>query len=254
MIVGLVSCYEEGLLAAAAVDSLLPACDRVHVADGPIGDAAPGGLATGWQERYRREQRVSIHYDAWESDAGKRSWLLAKTRRYPAPTWGVIVDGDELLVHGEQIPALIEYREAQADAAGQVALNVPLRLVEADGSVGFLTARVLRLDLIERWLISSYHILLRSRVEVSLPNAYPLQCGEPDRRETEPTTGLQIRRPHQGEAHILHRPGLRAPQRSAERQSAAEGTVFDSLVREAGLGVAHGERPRDDRPAIWLPQ
>lgn len=252
MIVGLVSSFVEGQLAADSVRSLLSCCDAVRVLEGPIGEGHTGGTDTDWTQ-FKRDGRVIVKRGGWGTDADKRTALLDETRRYSTPTWGVIVDADEILVSGEYLPSLIEYRQAQADVQDQIAINVPLRLVEADGSVGLITARVLRLDLIERWLISSYHILLRSGVEVSLPNAYPLRCGEPDRQETEKTTGLQIRRPHQGEPHILHRSILRAPDRDVERQSSAEGTMFDKLVKESGLDAAHGERAKDERVALWLP-
>lgn len=252
MIVGLVSTWKEGRLAVDAVRSLLACCQTVRVLEGPIGEPSEGGIDTDWTQ-FKREPRVIVTGGAWDSDAEKRSALLDSTRRFAAPTWGVIVDADEILVSGEYLPSLIEYRQAQADVQDQIAINVPLRLVEADGSIGLITARVLRLDLIERWLISSYHIQLRSGVEVSLPNAYPLKCGEPDRQETEETTGLQIRRPHQGEPHILHRSILRAPDRDVERQSSAEGTMFDKLVKESGLDAAHGEHIKDERVALWLP-
>lgn len=252
MIVGLVSTFCEGQLAADSVRSLLSCCAAVRVLDGPIGESS-SGANTDWTQ-FKKEGRVVVGHGHWESDAEKRTALLQTTRRYSTPTWGVIVDADEILVSGEYLLSMIEYREAQASAAEQVAINVPLRLVEVDGRIGFVTARVLRLDLIERWLISSYHILLRSGVEISLPNAYPLACGEPDRMATEETTGLQIRRPHQGEPHILHRSILRAPDREVERQSAAESTEFDRMVRDAGMGEAHGESAQDDRSAIWLPR
>ncbi len=260
MIVGLVSTYREGRLAEDAVRSLLSCCQHVIVADGPIGDNPPAGVETDWKV-FRKDQRVAVHDFAsftsgksWLTDADKRTWLLEKTRRYPAPVWGIILDGDELLLYGEQIPALIEHHEQEARANEGTSLGATMRIVEGDGTCGVITARILRLDLIERWLISSYHLLLKNGQEVSKPNGYFLKAGEPDTDRIETTTGMQIRRPLQGEPHILHRSFLRPPQRSAERQSAAEATAFDELVRDAGLGELHGERPADERPAIWLPR
>ena len=252
MIVGLVSCYREGRLAADAVASLLGCCQVVWVLDGPIGEPREGGVDTDWTAF--RKQPVNVQYGTWESDAGKRTALLEKTRRYPGPVWGVIVDGDEVLMFPERIPALIEHHEAEAASKNEVSAGATLRIVEGDGTVGLVTARVLRLDLIERWLISSYHMLLRNGVEVSRPNAYILKAGEPDMLERDLTTGMQRRRPLIGEPHLLHLSWFRPPQRDAQRQSVAEGSEFDRLVREAGLSEAHGERPKDDRVGIWLPQ
>jgi hypothetical protein len=253
MIVGLVSCYREGRLAQDAVQSLLSCCDAVRVLEGPIGEPADGGRDTDWKA-FHRDPRVIVQAGGWETDAAKRTALLQTTRRYPPPVWGVIVDGDELLMYGDGIPALLEHHEQEAEARGEVSWGATLRLVEGDGSCGLIMARLLRLDLIERWLISSYHLLLKNGVEVSRPNAYLLAGAEADRDELEPSTGMQVRRPLQGEPHILHRSFLRPPQRTAERQSKLEGSEFDRLVRDAGLGGVHGERPADDRVGIWLPQ
>ena len=254
MIVGLVSCYREGQLAADAVRSLLPACQRVYVLEGPIGGASPQGVETNWLQ-FRKGGRVLVRPGSWGSDAEKRTALLRWVmQRQVGPVWGVIVDGDEQLMYPEGIPALIEHHTLEAEAQGTVSVGATLRLVEGDGTIGLILARVLRLDLIDRWLISSYHLLLKNGVEVSRPNAYILRPGDPDSEKTDLSTGMQLRRPLMGEPHILHRSWFRPPQRAAERQSAAEGTDFDRMVRAAGLGEAHGERPADDRPAIWLPQ
>ncbi len=252
MIVGLVSTYREGLLAAEAVRSLLACCDQVRVLDGPIGEPSGGGIETDWSV-FRREQRVVVDHGACGSDAEKRTILLERTRRLPAPVWGVILDGDELLVNGQNLPSLIEHHELEAEANGQVSFGATLRLVEQDGSAGLIMARLLRLDLVERWLISSYHILLKTGMEVSRPNAYFLKAGEPDTDRVESSTGMQVRRPLQGEPHILHRSGLRPPQRNAERQSAAEGSALDQLAASVGLAGVRSEGTQDDRPAIWLP-
>ena len=253
MIVGLVSTFQEGHLAEDAVRSLLPCCRTVLVNEGPITDASDvTSDASGWGWA-RKEQRIVVAYGAFPSDAAKRTALLSRTRRYPAPVWGLVLDGDELLLHGDQIPALIEHHEAQAAHAGKEPLRVPLRLVDGDGTTSVMTGRLLRLDLIERWLISSYHILLRNGVEVSLANGKLRDCDQPDSRELDVTTGLQLRRPLQGEPHILHRSFLRSPDRQAERQSVAEGDEFSRLVRSAGVGAAHGETAKDERSRLWLP-
>lgn len=254
MIVGLVSCYQDGRLAEDAIRSLLPCCQNVFVFDGPIGEPEPSYLHsnTDWKA-LDKTGRMFRHIGQWASDAEKRTGLLAKSRRFPGPLWGIVLDSDELLVNGEQIPALIQYHEQQAENAEREPFRIPLRLMDGDGTASVMTGRILRLDLIERYLISSYHVKLTNGAEVSLANGVLVPAGEPDKTALDVTTGLQMRRPLQGEPHILHRAFLRPPQRTAERQSVAEGSAFDALVREAGLGEAHGEKPRDERSAIWLP-
>lgn len=252
MIVGLVSTWNEGRLAADAVRSLLACCDVVLVQDGPIGEAA-GGIPTDWTA-FRRDPRVIVASQGapYVSDADKRTWLLERTLRYPGPVWGVILDGDELLVHGGQVPALLEHHEAQAALQEREPLRVPLRLVDGDGTTSVVTGRILRVDLAERYVHSSYEIRLRNGVTVALGNGRLVGGDEPDTTRLDVTTGLQLRRPLQGEPHILHRPYLRAPQRDAVRQSAAEGAGFETLVREAGLGSLPDAQ--DGRTSIWLPQ
>lgn len=248
--IGLVSTYLEGRLAEDAVRSLLACCQTVIVAEGPIA-ADKDGPITDW-ERFRKDQRVIVHEGWWNSDAEKRSWLLEKTRRY-GQCWGIILDGDEALINEQHLPAVVDYYEAEATNADRDPLRVPLRLVDGDGTTSVMTGRVLRLDLVERYLISSYHLLLRNGVEVSLANGILRRADHPDVTARDLTTGMQLRRPLQGEPHILHRSFLRPPQRDAERQSVAEGTVFDRLVREGGLLSVHGELAKDERSEIWLP-
>jgi len=254
MIVGLVSTWRDGRLAEDAVRSLLTCCQSVYVLDGSIGEPGEAFLhsETNWKD-LSKTARVFHHTGAWQSDAEKRTQLLLRTRRLAVPVWGVVLDSDELLVSGEQIPALIQWHEQNAAHAEQEPFRIPLRLMDGDGTASVMTGRILRLDLVERYLISSYHLKLTNGAEVSLANGVLVPAGEPDKTTLDVTTGLQMRRPLQGEPHILHRAFLRPPQRTAERQSVAEGSAFDALVREAGLGEAHGERAQDDRSAIWLP-
>lgn len=243
MIVGLVSTFEEGRLATEAVASLLPACRSVVVFDGPIGDAARSGYASDWTE-LRKSGRVIVREGSWASDAEKRTAMLEHTRRYPAPVWGLILDGDELLLHGESIPSWIEFYENAAADAGREPLRCPLRLTDGDGTVSVMTGRILRLDLVESWLFSSYEIMLRNGVPVALGNGKLRAVGQPDSEERDVSTGLQLRRPLPGEPSIVHRAHLRAPGRLAARQSEHERDRFAQL--------AQGETA-DERVEIWLP-
>lgn len=250
MIVGLVSTYREGRMAASAVRSLQACADVVHVLEGPIGDAPDAGKLTDWRS-FRKDQTVHVHGGLWPSDAAKRTELLGFTRRYPPPVWAVIVDGDEILMHGEYLPDLIEHVEAKDDASGETTFAFPLRIMEVDGSCAILGGRVLRADLVDAYLISSYHLLLRNGVEVSLPNEPLRFAGEPDLAPVEgESIERQRRRPLAGEPHILHRSFLRAPQRAAQRQNVAEATEFERLAAASGVV---GERAAEGGVPIWLP-
>ncbi len=257
MIVGLCSSYREGRLAASAVRSLLPACDRVVVLEGPIGDAPPLGPQTDWRP-LQKNGKVVVKHGAWESDAAKRTAMLetAKTVWARAPVrstakppgeklWGVILDGDELLLHGDVLP---EYFDALPPDAGGFSVH----LVELDGSCSYIPNRLLRLDVIESWAISSYAFVLTSGVTVSLPNVKILDAGEPDTGEWFEVNGSarQRRRPLQGEPHILHRSVLRSPERQqVRRQHEAEADSWGALVG----GAPVGEKPAGDGARIWLP-
>ena len=255
MIVGLVSTYQDGALAASAAGSLLLAVEQVVVGVGPIGGerepAVPPPLTTDWRS-FQRSGRVSVFEGSWETDAAKRTDLLvrASVGRSGVPLWGVVLDGDELLVHGAELAPLIAHADEVERVTGEKQYGVALRIVEADGSCSRIPARVLRLDRIVRYLVSSYHLELEGGVEVSMPNVPLVLAGEPD--STRLVAGMQARRPLPGEPCILHRSHLRSPARTARRQNVAEGEAFAELDR---LGLRH-ESPHvpADAPRLWLPQ
>lgn len=235
MILGLCSTYDGGTLARSAVRSLLTACDRIIIADGPIGDAPdkPGE----WNLEH-----VQIMRGRWASDADKRTAMLKRAQTYPALKWGVILDDDEALVDGQYLP---EY----FDALDPDAMGFSLHLMELDGSCSYIPNRVLRLDRIRRWTLSSYQFELDSGVLVSRGNLPILRGGEPEPLATldgetpNPLAWIdtgdgvrQVRRPLAGESHILHRHVLRAPERRAfARQSDAEAATIAGVeaLREA---------------------
>lgn len=246
MIVGLSSTYREGLLAVEAVESLLDACRTVFVFEGPIGDAPESGLASPWETRIG--QRVIVRYGQWASDAAKRSAMVASTRRFKSPVWGVVLDGDELLLHGENLGAILERADAEERVDGQEIVGLPLRLVELDGSCSIINARILRLDRVAEVITSSYHLRLTSGVEVAKVNVPLLAAGEPD--SAEMVGGMQRRRPLAGEPHILHRAALRSPDRMVERQHVAEGHAFERMDVDR-LGEVEAVPQEVGR--IWVP-
>lgn len=269
MIVGLVSTWREGSLALSAVRSLLGCCDFVRVLEGPIGQPIDGGLQTDWSE-FRDTERVIVGKGEFETDAQKRTELLNRTRDYAAPTWGVVLDGDELLLWGENLREQIEHMEDREAETGIIQTGCSLRLVESDGSVAQINARVLRLDLLEAYVHSSYHLRWRNGTETARPN-FPLRlAGDQDmpphqqvidelegqlelvaiREQLRNELGMgyvQRRRPLQGEPHILHRSVLRTETRKAvPRMHVVEHEGLDG----AGLGVPveTGEGVR-----VWTP-
>lgn len=246
-ITGLVSTYEEGMLAEEAVASLLVCCASVLVFEGPIGDRPAEEVAPSNWGRFGKVPRVVVRKGAWGSDAEKRTAMLQAAQGLGAE-WGLVLDGDEVLVWGEFFPSLIEHVEHLERKTGEEMIGFPLRIVELDGSCAMLGARVLRLDRIERYVISSYHLLLKAGVEISKPNAPLVLAGEPD--GTDRIGAMQKRRPVAGEPHVLHRSLMRSPLRQVKRQHVAEGESFEELDVD-GLRF---EAPNDDAGVkIWLP-
>lgn len=265
MIVGLVSTYREGSLAISAVRSLLTCCDAVRVMEGPIGPPTTAGKETAWGV-FAKDQRVIVHAGEFGADAEKRTALLNKTRRMPTPTWGVILDGDEALIWGEYLRDQIErMQDADPNATGQ-----SLRIMESDGSVAQINARILRLDLVDSYVHSSYHLRFWNGTEAARPNFLLRLAGQTDlpphkdlidqlseqiangadddfrvsstirdlQRELE-TGYIQRRRPLQGEPHILHRSVLRAASRAPiPRMSAVE---QETLAKSLNVRVETGE-------------
>lgn len=228
MIVGLVSCYREGRLVAGAVRSALAACDVVHVAEGPWGEAPDVGEPSDlerWHKPRKPKPRaaggVYVRYGRWEDDAAKRTWLLEQTRPYDPPVWGVWVDGDELLLWGEYLRDMVARAETETGTGG-----FGLRLVELDGSVAMCQGKVIRCENVRRYLVSSYQVELLNGMTVALPNVphWDWQRGGP--------TGH--RPPLAGEPHLLHRSGLRAGERAELRGHDAEAQWFTELALPDG--------------------
>lgn len=243
MIVGLVTSWREGNLAAGAARSLRPACDMVLVLDAPLAGVDVDGPATNWAPVVR-EGRVLVRADgnamARESDAAKRTelvqWAQTVHRRRAArePLWLVWCDADELLLWGEWLPDYIERagEEVTRNGAG----GFPLRHVEADGSVHYSWGRVIDGLQVRQYLHSGYQVELTSGMVVALPltplctaGGIPLapEAGIPaDEQERDRWLGVN-RPPLQGEPHIVHRHALRSGRRSAVRGGALEQEWFE---------------------------
>lgn len=210
-VVGLMSTFREGRLALAAVDSLLRCCDTVFALEGPIGDTDPqaGEETMFWRGRKVPPGIVVKHLrEPSASDAAKRTMLLDWAKeKTGGPFWGVVLDGDEVLLWPELLPDYL-WRAEHADEPGGVAL----RVCEADGQVYESSARAMRFDRVRRYVLSGYQMELESGVVATFPLV-------PAKRP-----------PIMGEPHILHRAYLRPPKRNdGARLSAAERDDLVSL-------------------------
>lgn len=233
MIVGLVSCFREGRLAADAVRTALDGCDHVIVFEGPVSGSEAAGPESDL-DGFTRSRRVAIIDGEWADDAAKRTAMLHHARTLALSTksvgnvWIVWIDGDEALINASMLPAVLDRAEYEVTGGG----GMPLRIVELDGSVAMCYGKIISLDAVKRYLVSSYHVELSSGIEVSLPNVpicraggYPL--GEAPTNEDELNRWLgRHRLPLQGEPHLLHRSMLRSPERTAPRLHDKEAEWF----------------------------
>lgn len=238
MIVGLVSTWREGTLPRNAVASLLECCRWVLVCDGPVGELEVAGAETDLGELARAKGVCLWTGDSWRTEHEKRNAMLewAKRRGWPTPLWGVYLDGDELLIGARYLPDLIDAATALAPA-GEDTASIPLLITEANWSVGKVH-RVIRLDLLERHVLSMSQFLFRGSSTVV---TFPLQAtwapGEPMTPHNRP--------PFQGEPHIHHRSYYRPTQAERPRLSALEVEDFRRLEAGAGASSSGGMLERE---------
>ncbi len=158
-LVGLVSCYKEGRLVQGAIRSALEACDHVAVFEGPAGEH----LEDVPESDFGELEGFHFQTGEWTTDAAKRTAMVKWCRGYGSPTWGVWIDGDEVLVNGWALrDALQAVLWRDEEEGGKPSGGFPLRLVEMDGSLAVCRAKCVRVDLIDRYLVSSSGIRFKS--------------------------------------------------------------------------------------------
>lgn len=231
VLVGLMSTYREGPLAEGAYRSLAVAgFDRVFVFEGPAGRAGCEDAPVTSQALPRdREGR-------WQSDAAKRTEMLRFVlRQYPGrAVWGVMVDGDELLVHGENVRDQIQAKMWEDEARGASLADpsnlptggIPLRIVEHDSTCCFAFERLLRLDTLRRFVVSNLivetvfgnqmrigHVAETLELQRQMEEACAVEAAE----EGWSAPRRLVMPPLPGEPCILHRSHLRHPARRGLR-------------------------------------
>jgi hypothetical protein len=157
-VVGLISSYREGRLTLGCVRSLAAVgLDDLLVSEGPAGEVPEGieeAPASEWPEG------LEVNTGRWRTDARKRDAMLKEAQRRHAlregePLWGVWLDGDELLAHGEYLRDRLQAVLWEDEASGRPpTLNLPLWVREPDNSMGVTGGRLVRLDLITSYEIS----------------------------------------------------------------------------------------------------
>ena len=216
-VVGMISSWREGRLAYAAAASLLQACDRVYVLEGPVdGVDTTEGEPSEWPNDGHLIIREAPSY---ATDAAKRTALLRWVQnKNPGPCWGITLDGDEVLLFPELLRDYLIRAERENERAG-----MRLKVCEADGQVYESGVRCLRVDHVEGFVLSGYQITLKDSAAVVTLPMVPSE-----------------KAPIMGEPHILHRSYLRPPARNlaAARLSSQELDLLDELTDNRILEVA----------------
>lgn len=279
-LVAQLSTYREGPLVRAAVRSCFDAgLDAVVVWEGPAGpsllDHAPR-TDYAFEEIDRdtfapyAKKMLAEREGEWATDGDKRTAMLkwTKERFHDRPLWVVLVDGDEVLVNGRYLRDLIQHaiwmdeqRGASiADPDNLPTGGLPLRIMEADGSVSFTRSRVFNANVIRRFVVSN--LIVETAVGTEMRLGHQVEDAPPairalrhvlERRPLElPAAEADVLRSHLTrnfalpplpcEPFLYHRSHLRHPARSGLRLHEQE---RDEIVR---LGYPTGqENPTDER-------
>lgn len=240
VVVGLLSAYKEGRLVQGAIRSLeRVGLNAFYLYEGPAGEP----LGEDVPESEFGEHELIVHRGRWRTDGRKRNAMLQQAKKEFAgrPFWCVVVDADELLVNGEylrdRLQALTwddEAREADpGDTERPPWARWPLRLVEADGSLSLITARVFRGDLIRPIDHSSSVVTNEHGVREGWGNYAEASKVWLEGWLRAIDQGKMIAWPPlPGEPHIVHRSNLRHPLRRGLRMSDQELAEFARAERE----------------------
>ncbi len=225
----MISSYMEGPLVQDAIRSVIPAVNHTLVMEGPAGPDITGCPESDFGEPRSWRGEVTLRSGRWRTDGRKRQAMLEwahawHKRTHPGtPLWGVIVDADEVLVNGEHVRAWLQRLVWEEEVNGGEFLGKPLRIVELDGNVSWARARLMRLDRIKQYEVSTS----------VFRNHYGHRMGEgnvPDSYEDWATPrlpyfeqGVMLQHPPIScEPHLVHRSGLRHPLRSGARMHEQE--------------------------------
>jgi hypothetical protein len=225
-VVGLVSSFREGRMLTSAIESLR-ALDGVLVYEGPVEGNEPAGPVSVYGNVDRG--KVKIYDGEWASDAVKRTAMLQKAKiAWPGELWGVWLDGDEILLWGEYLKDWLEPVVALGTPENPVG-GWPISLVELDSSVAWCMGKVVRLDLIRRYLVSSSYIEMTDGTRRTVGNVDAWSPLDGPMQHVNGRPHWRARPPLQGEPHLQHRPSLRDPGRQVERQNEAEARNFEGV-------------------------
>jgi hypothetical protein len=229
IIVGCIISYKEGTLIQGAIRSLFPACSIVYVFEGPCQKGAELIQGTTELGKWKNNKRVVYREGVWKTDSEKRNdVLIAAKLKYEQhgrmksqPVWMVVLDADELLVWGEYLQDWLSMAPDNQWSIPILRTETVLNRPSIKGAWGLVSkdavennpmgivadkapSRIVRVDLIDHYVVGCYQIQLKDGVVISLGHQ------------------RADRIPQQGEPHVHHRSYLRSPNRSGLRLNKGE--------------------------------
>lgn len=226
ILVGLVSSYKEGPLVQGAVRSCLECCDRVAVFEGPAGDPieadVPDTDLGEFDSAVSDTHPVYSYFGRWRTDARKRQAMLEWVHDVykNQPVWGVIVDADEVLINAAYLRDWLQRLDWHEEVNPEAEyVGRPMRLVELDGSVVWVRGRLLRLDRIREYKVSTSIFTLKNgetyRGGGNIPDSF--LDWETMRQPYIEQGRMLVQPPIPTEPFLVHRSMLRHPLRSGLR-------------------------------------
>lgn len=253
-VVGMVSSYLEGRLVRNAIGSLLEVgLDGLYVFEGPAGEpiddpAVPESDLHGLEEL--PNLTVVVHRGRWRTDGRKRNEMLQRAKADHAaigdpietgPLWAVVVDADEVLMNGRYLRDRLDWIGWEDGARGASVAAIknppmarwPLHLVEHDGSMAVITARVFRADLLREINHSSSVVTNVSGIQEGWGNFEAASKVWIEGWLAAIDQGKMICWPPlPTEPYLVHRSNLRHPGRRGLRMSAQELVEFAKAQEE----------------------
>jgi hypothetical protein len=238
IVVGMVSAYREGRLLLGAVDSILSVgLDRLYVFEGPAGEPLADDNPSPGSPLDAIRSVAVVHRGRWRTDGRKRNEMLQRAKSdYPeGPVWAVVVDADEVLVNGRYLRDRLhwilwedERRGASiADPANPPMARWPLHLVEHEGSMSLITARVFRVDLLRSIDHSSSVVTNVHGVQDGWGNYAAVSALWIENWLRAIDEGKMIAWPPlPTDTYLVHRSNLRHPARRGLRMSEQEAVEF----------------------------
>lgn len=239
ILLGLVSSYKEGALVQGAIRSLVPWCDHTLVYEGQAGKPIEGVPESDFGA-WAKHDKVTLHRGRWRTDARKRQAMLEASRAWESPVWGIIVDADEVLYNGEYLRDWLQRLEYEEEVYPEKRFQGrPIRLMELDGGLSWVRARVLRLDRMQSYEISTAVFTTTDGHRTGQGNPRDLYSAwaEPRALYFEQDVNL-VRAPIPTEPFIVHRSALRHPERDKVRMHQQEAEEFEKAqAREAAAAA-----------------